>query len=145
MAEPVQNYANHVRRVPTAYSVGFLFVFANLLWSLYRVVTDFSADHAVAVLAALGLAAAASFARTFALRAQDRVVRLETRLRLAEVLPADLRPRIKELTLGQLVALRFASDAELPELTRRVLTDKITDRAAIKKMIKNWEGDWLRV
>ena len=144
MAEPVQTFDNHVRRVPTPFAVGFLLVFVNLVWTLFRVVTDFSLDRLVAVLAALALAVATSYARTFALKVQDRVIRLETRLRLAQVLPADLHARIKELTLGQLVPLRFASDAELPELTRRVLTDKITDRTAIKKMIKHWEADWLR-
>jgi hypothetical protein len=60
------------------------------------------------------------------------------------VLPADLQTRIGELTLDQILALRFASDAELAELMRRVLTDNVTDRTAIKKMIRQWEADFLR-
>jgi hypothetical protein len=145
VAEPhVQNLKNHVRRVPIPFTVGFLLIFVNLLWSVYALVTGFSVDRLMTFFTLIALAITTSFARTFALRVQDRVVRLETRLRLAQVLPSDLKPRISELTLNQLVALRFASDAELPELTRRVLTDKIGDRASIKQMIKTWEPDVLR-
>jgi len=65
-------------------------------------------------------------------------------MRLAEVLPVDLRPRIPEFTVAQLVSLRFASDAELPGLARKVLDEKMSDRKAIKQLIKNWQGDYLR-
>jgi Family of unknown function (DUF6526) len=65
-------------------------------------------------------------------------------LRLQRLLPADLQPSISSLTVGQLVALRFASDAELPGLVRKVLGDKIEDRKAIKQMIQNWQPDHLR-
>ena len=75
---------------------------------------------------------------------QDRVIRLEMRLRMQQLLPADLRPRIPEFSVGQLVALRFASDQELPELARKVLDEKIEDRKAIKKLVKNWQPDFLR-
>jgi hypothetical protein len=80
----------------------------------------------------------------FALKVQDRVIRLEMQLRLQSLLPADQRTRIPEFTLGQLVALRFASDPELPELARKVLEEKLHDRRAIKKMIQNWQPDLLR-
>jgi hypothetical protein len=83
----------------------------------------------------------ALFARTFALKAQDRVIRLEERLRLRELLPADLKPRIPELSADQLIALRFASDAELPELTAAVLRDNIRTRDGIKKRIRQWRVD----
>ena len=79
----------------------------------------------IGVLMALALFVLAFFARVFALTVQDRVIRLEMRLRLAEILPADLRPRIPEFTVGQLVSLRFAGDAELPALARKVLDEKI--------------------
>ena len=78
------------------------------------------------------------------LRVQDRIIRLEMRLRLQQCLPADLRSRIEELTPGQLVALRFASDAELPELVREVVAGKLAARKDIKLRVKNWQGDWLR-
>jgi hypothetical protein len=75
---------------------------------------------------------------------QDRVIRLEMRLRLQQVLPANLRERIPEFTVSQLVALRFASDDELPGLARKVLEEKLTDRKAIKRLVQNWQADLLR-
>jgi len=83
-------------------------------------------------------------ARIFALTVQDRVIRLEMRLRLRDLLPADLQPRIPEFTRAQLVALRFAGDRELPALARRVLEERLTDRKAIKAMIVDWQADHLR-
>jgi len=82
--------------------------------------------------------------RLFALKVQDRVIRLEMRLRMERLLPADLKARIEDFTVGQLIALRFASDPELPDLARRVLNDKVTQRKAIKQMVKNWKPDYLR-
>jgi len=94
----------------------------------------------------MGIALAIMFllARVFALTVQDRVIRLEMRLRLRELLPPDLQPRIHELTRHQLVALRFASDVELPVLTRRVLDEHLDDRKAIKQLIQSWQADHLR-
>jgi hypothetical protein len=86
-----------------------------------------------------------AFSRRFALTVQDRVIRLEMRLKLAALLPAEMRSRIPEFTVAQLASLRFASDAELPALARKVLDEKINDRKTIKKMIKNWQADELRV
>ena len=63
---------------------------------------------------------------------------------MQEILPADLKARILEFQPGQLVALRFASDAELPELARKVLDEKLTDQKAIKLMVRDWQGDFLR-
>jgi hypothetical protein len=84
------------------------------------------------------------YARLFPLAVQDRLIRLEERLRSERLLPADLRPRIGEFSADQLVALRFASDVELPVLARKVLDEKLTDRKAIKKLIKNWKPDYQR-
>jgi hypothetical protein len=79
-----------------------------------------------------------------AIKVQDRLIRLEERLRLERLLAADLRPRIEEFTIEQLVALRFASNAELPELARKVLDEKLNDRKAIKQLIKTWRPDFVR-
>jgi hypothetical protein len=93
----------------------------------------------------LALLLMAFLARTFALGVQDRVIRLEERLRYQQLLPVDLQPRINEFTVNQLVSLRFANDAELPELARKVLNDKINNRKAIKQVIQNWRADYQRI
>ena len=76
---------------------------------------------------------------------QDRLIKLEMKLRLERVLPDDLRARADNLELGQLVALRFASDEELPDLVRRALDGDFATTTDIKKAITNWQGDDLRV
>ena len=140
-----QTYENHVRFVP-AYHGGAFGIFAiNLLWSLYRAVTHASADSVIALLLAIGFLIMFGYTRRFALTVQDRVIRLEMRLRLERLLPADLQPRISEITLDQLIALRFAGDEELPGLCRTVLEQKVSDRKTIKKMVRNWTADYLRV
>jgi dolichyl-phosphate-mannose--protein O-mannosyl transferase len=143
MAE--QNFDNHTKFVPLfhVYVLGVLAL--NFLWSLYHwKMTGFSLDGLVSILLASALVLLAFFARIFALTVQDRVIRLEERLRYERVLPADLRPRIGEFMLSQIVSMRFASDAELPALARKVLDEKLCDRKAIKQLIKNWKPDYLR-
>jgi hypothetical protein len=140
-----QTFANHVQRPPAALIAGMMFALLAILFGIYRVATAPALDTAVALLTGFALMLSLALGRTTALRVQDRLIRLETRLRLQQVLPADLQGQIDSLTVGQLVALRFASDAELPELTRRVLADKLTDRTAIKKQVTDWQGDTLRI
>lgn len=148
MAE--QSYRNHRKFVPGYHFVTFGILVANLCWSLYRLIRGFPAveipvaDRVVSVLVALALIGLALYARFFALTVQDRVIRNEMHARLATVLPPDLRPRIGELRRGQLVALRFASDEELPELTRQVLDGRLTQGDEIKRAIRSWQGDFLR-
>jgi hypothetical protein len=144
MATTTQSFKNHARTIPGYHYVVFGILFANVVWTAYRAVTDYSADRLMALLVAIALVILALYARIFALTVQDRVIRNEMQARLREVLPPAMRPRIDDLTVGQLVALRFASDAELPELCTKVLDDKISDRKAIKQMIKNWRPDLLR-
>jgi hypothetical protein len=86
----------------------------------------------------------ALMSRIMTLAVQDRLIRLEMRLRLREILPTDLRGRIDLLTPQQLIALRFASDGEMPELVREVLAGNLPKQKDIKMRIKSWQADWLR-
>ena len=139
-----QNFKNHAKIVPAFHYFVLPVLFLNVIWTAGRVVMSFSPATVMGLLVALALATGAVLWRAFALKVQDRVIRLETRLRLREVLPADLQARIPEFTTGQLVAMRFASDAELPGLARKVLEEKIGDKKAIKMLVKDWQADLLR-
>jgi hypothetical protein len=141
-----QNLQNHVRLVPPFHMFVLPVFFLNLVWSIYHLIkAGVSFESVLGVLMAFAFLTLALFARVFALTVQDRVIRLEMRMRLAQLLPPDLRPRIPEFTVAQLVSLRFAGDAELPALARKVLDDKMNDRKAIKQLVKDWQGDYLRV
>jgi len=143
MAE--QNFANHTKIVPLFHYVLLPVLTLNIGWSIYRLVHGRPlADGIIGVLTAVALLFLAFLARLFALTVQDRVIRLEERLRFERLLPEDLRARIPEFTVAQLAALRFASDAELPALARKVLSDNLTDRKAIKQLVQNWRADHLR-
>ena len=140
-----QNLQNHARFVPPFHMFVLPVFLLNVGWTIYHLVkTGVSFESVLGVLMAFALITFALFARVFTLTVQDRVIRLEMRLRLAEVLPVDLRPRIPEFTVGQLVSLRFASDPELPALARKVLDEKPNDRKAIKQLVKDWQADNLR-
>jgi hypothetical protein len=145
MAEKVpQNYANHRRFIPLYHFVAFGILSANQIWAVVRLIRSPSWETGFGVLLAFALLVLFFFARVFALRVQDRVIRLEMRLRLQQILPGDLRSRIYDLTPDQLIGLRFASDAEMSDLVRDVLTNDIKDREVIKKKVKDWQGDYLR-
>jgi uncharacterized protein DUF6526 len=140
-----QNFKNHVRFVPLYHGFVFFIFLINFGWRIYRLFKfGISFGSVMAFLMAAAFLTLFFFARIFALTVQDRVIRLEMRLRLAELLPADLRPRIPEFTIDQLVALRFAANAELPALARKVLDEKLGDRKVIKQLVKDWQADYLR-
>lgn len=144
-----QSYANHRKFVPGFHVVTFGILAVNLLWSLYRLFRPWDPDlplpdRVMQVLLAFGLLGLAWYARIFPLTVQDRVIRNEMHARLASILPPDLQPRIGELRRGQLIALRFAGDEELPELTRQVLDGKLRKGDEIKRAIRSWRADHLR-
>jgi hypothetical protein len=143
MAE--QNFSNHVRFFPPFHFFVVPVLLINFFWSSYRWKTSgFSVDGFEYVVVAAALALGFVSVRRMALSVQDRVIRLEERLRYERLLPADLKPRIGEFTVSQFVSLRFASDAELPALARKVLDEKLNQRKAIKQLVKNWRPDYLR-
>jgi hypothetical protein len=144
MGEQIQDFEHHAKLV-FGYHKVLLPIFAiNLFWSIYRVFHAFSTEAVISLLLAVAFVLLCFYARIFALTVQDRVIRLEMKLRLEQILSAELRPRIPELEVGQLVALRFASDEELPDLVKKVLSEHLTDRKAIKRMIRIWRPDFLR-
>jgi Family of unknown function (DUF6526) len=146
MAEKVpQTYANHARFHPP-----FHFFLAPgsillLILGIVNVVRHYRRlDAWMLLLMGILFLAAVFLIRLNPLRVQDRLIRLEERLRLEALLSAELSARIGELTESQLVALRFASDAELPALMAQVLAAK-TPARDIKKAIVTWRGDTFRV
>ena len=144
MSGSQQSFEHHVRLVPP-FHFGVLVIFAvNLLWSLYQLVKAPSWPTVLAALMAFAFVGMAIYGRNFALAVQDRVIRLEMRLRLEKLLPPELKPRILDLSVEQLVGLRFAGDEELPALVREVLEKNITDRKEIKRRVKTWQADHLR-
>lgn len=146
-----QNFSNHTKFVPAFHFFVGPVLIINVgvqVHALFRHRADSTGAviHGVfGVLLSLALLTLAFLARLFALGVQDRVIRLEERMRYERLLPEDLKGRIGEFTISQLVSLRFASDAELPTLARKVLDGKINDRKAIKQMVQNWRADYQRV
>ena len=146
-----QNFANHARFDPPfhffllpIFGVGLVMALVHFFAHLAH--SDFREDfHAfLLILLAVAFVMLALKERLYALKVQDRVIRLEERLRLTQLLPEPLRSRIPELTVDQLVGLRFAPDAELPKLAERALNEKLS-RKDIKKAIQNWRPDYWRV
>jgi hypothetical protein len=140
-----QTRANHARFIPVYHFATFGILAVNFIYRLYLLVTSFSFDSVMNLLVGFALLSLFLFARVFPLWAQDRVIRLEERLRYEEILPDDLQSRIAEVTRGQIIALRFASDEELGDLMRKCLTEKIEKQSEIKALIKNWKQDIFRV
>lgn len=140
-----QNFKNHARLVPLYHYVTFLILLAVLAWSIVQLVRAPAVDRFFLFLMALGLTLAVYWARAFALGVQDRIIRLEERLRMERLLSEALRARIGDFTVEQLVGLRFASDGELEELARRVLDEGIADRKTIKSMVESWRADHQRI
>ena len=143
MAE-TQSYANHRKIFPLFHYFVLPVLLLNVLYAGRLLWQSPSSSTAFALLVAMALLSGALAARVMAVRVQDRVIRLEVHARMRASLPDDLKARINELTPAQLVALRFASDAELADLVRDVLAGKLKSQTAIKKQIKNWQGDYLR-
>lgn len=139
-----QSYKKHTRWLPAFHFFAVPVLLLNTINELRHLFSAPSQSTAFAALVAAALLTIAFLSRTQALQAQNRLIRLEMRLRLQPLLPADLMSRFHELTVPQLVALRFASDGELPELIGTVLRDG-TKQADIKKMIKQWVPDYVRV
>jgi hypothetical protein len=144
MAADEQNLNNHARLVP-AYHIGVFFpLLINLVWAGYRLTAGITGDALVQLLLALALMVMFISIRTQILTVQDRVIRLEMRLRLARLLTAEQQTLVPRLTHKQLVALRFAGDRELPELVQQVADGALKTQKEIKAQVKDWQADFLR-
>jgi hypothetical protein len=139
-----QSFSNHARWDPPFHFVLAPIGLAAIILSIVLLVRQPGIGAVLGVLLSVGLFMIAGKARSYALKVQDRVIRLEERLRLSMLLPEATRPRIVEFTEPQLVALRFASDAELPALAMRALNEGLTKKQ-IKASIQNWRADYFRV
>ena len=140
-----QTYANHVRWYPLVHFVIFPLLAVLLIWAIVSLVMTPSAGNLWNLLLIIGMVMLSFAARLQALKAQDRLIRLEERLRYRELLGSDLCTRAAGLRTGQMIALRFASDEELGELLERVLNGELTTSKEIKTAIREWRGDYLRV
>jgi hypothetical protein len=142
-----QNLKNHTRFHPPFHFFLLPMLLLNFMFSIYVTIRHWPehwALHLWWIAMAIVFFVMAGLSRGAALTAQDRIIRLEERLRLHALLPAEDRAHINEFSIKQLVALRFASDDELPALAHRTLTQNLEPKA-IKQSIVNWRGDYHRV
>lgn len=146
-----QNYANHTRLDPPfhffllpVFGLGLILTLIHFFYHLRE--SDFRDNiHSfLLIVLAVAMVVVVVKERLYSLKVQDRVIRLEERLRLMQILPEGLRSRIPELSEDQLCGIRFASDSEAPKLVERALNEKLT-RKQIKQSIQNWRPDYWRV
>ena len=146
-----QNYSNHTRFDPAfhfflgpVFGLGLILSLVHFFYHLRESDLRDNIHSFLLIVLAVALLVVVFKERLYALKVQDRVIRLEERLRLMQVLPEPLRARIPELTEDQLCGLRFASDAEVSNLVERTLNEKLS-RKQIKQAIQNWRPDYYRV
>ena len=142
--ERAQSLANHTQYTPFYHFFAAPLGIAYFVWAVRRLVANPTVDSWFVLLGALAVVAAIAVSRTQVLRVQDRVIRLEERLRLLQILPADLQTQVTRLRPSHLVALRFASDEEAPGLMREILANPAMSQKEIKGRIRNWRADWFR-
>jgi hypothetical protein len=139
----MQNYKNHARFFPLYHFVTFPIILANAIYALMQLRRGLTLPSVMFAGTAVALVLLTFIARYFALRVQDRVIRLEMRLRLKEILPASMHADINRLSISQMVGLRFAGDAEMPALVATALKDNLKGND-IKKLVTDWQADYDR-
>ncbi len=146
MAKP-QSFENHTRRDPAFHFFLMPLLLLNLIFAIYATIhawPSFRHTHLWWIVMSIVLLVFAELTRNYALKNQNRLIRLEEQLRLADLLPEDQLSLIDTLTIDQFVALRFASDAEVAALAQRAVTENL-DRKQIKQAILNWRPDNYRI
>jgi uncharacterized protein DUF6526 len=145
MATTQQSFANHTRWHPPFHFFVLPVMVINFIWSVAHFYMEPGWDSGRWIVVSLALMLLTFFVRTNPLRAQDRIIRLEEKLRYQQALSPALCQQTNSLTPGQIIALRFADDAELEELVGAVVAGKLNKPVEIKRAIKNWRADTLRV
>lgn len=145
MADTSQTYANHTRWHPPFHFFVLPVMLINFVWSIVECVRHPGWNQGWWIVVSLALLVLAVVVRNNSLKVQDRIIRLEEKLRYQQLLPPDLAQQASSLRVGQVIALRFASDEELEGLVREVLGGRLSKSAEIKKAIKNWRSDTFRV
>lgn len=144
MSEKPQNLANHARLHPLYHFILVPVFFTNFIIAIVVLVRTPGWLTAWNLIMAVALLALIVVVCTYPMKVQDRVIRLEERLRLASLLPEPLRARIDEINERQLIALRFASNKEIPALVQKTLTERLKP-AEIKRAITEWRSDTWRI
>jgi hypothetical protein len=139
-----QNFGNHAQFRPEYHIFVLLVLLVNFAWAVYGLFQGMSGGSIVAFLMSIAFIVMFFSLRVQILTVQDRVIRLEMRHRFRDLLPADVAARATALSLRQIIALRFASDAELPTLVTEVLSGTLTEAKAIKQRVSSWQADHLR-
>jgi low affinity Fe/Cu permease len=145
MATRTQSFASHRRWSVLFHFIGFPILFINVIVAIVVAARAPSLLAAWNVVVAIALVITIFLARSFALTVQNRVIRLEERIRLERCLPEELRARIHEIRTEHLIGLRFCSDEELPDMIRAILAGEVRNRKDIKRRVRTWRPDWLRV
>ena len=145
MSGKAQSFEHHAKMVPAYHYWMSLFLLVPTVYFGYLTVTAYSVGALMTFSFAIGVVMAALFARVFPLGVQDRVIRLEERLRMERVLPDDMKGQIESISTDSLIGLRFASDEELVALVRRVIDGELTDRKSIKQAVRTWRPDSQRI
>ena len=145
MANETQNFSNHKRNFPLFHFVAAPLLAIYLVYAIYTLVRAPSIETTMRLVLAAGVVASLFASRFMAVTVQNRVIRLEMTLRLQRILgPVAAAGALAGLPLKRLIALRFASDAELPGLIPRVLSEELTTSAQVKQAIREWQPDLLR-
>jgi hypothetical protein len=145
VAESPQSYENHTRwHAPFHFFLAPVLL-TNVIVAIVQLVRDPNLDRGWWLVVSIALVVLAGLVRLNPLKAQDRIIRLEENLRYYQLLPEELARRATSLTTAQTVALRFAADEELEGLVREVLEGRLTKPDEIKRAIRNWRADTLRV
>ncbi len=144
-----QNFENHAVK-PSPWLLALLLILTGFVSALVGLVLLGRSVGPYLIGAGVLLNCAGSFVgvglvRIYALKLQDRIIRAEMRQRLEKILPAEGHACIQDFILKQLIGIRFASDAELPALLQKAVDEDIQDAAVIKMMVRDWQGDYLRV